>query len=273
MGRIYTTIQFISHFLRARRWDAFHSPYLFRLFIYCCDDQRVDPVFSRIESRRKEWMDSSVVVNRKDFGAGSVLHHKQDHVHVSRIAKHSLSLPFQCRFVSRLAAFANAGHVVELGTSLGIASAYLSIGAPRARIDTVEGDPEIAAMAKELMEALNLKNVHIHISTFNEFISAYEASMRKIDVLFLDGDHRLEATLQYYYSLKPYFHPGTIVVVDDIYWSKEMTGCWKALLTLPEVTQSVDCFHFGLLFFNTDFQNKEHHIVNLPARMMSGLKD
>jgi predicted O-methyltransferase YrrM len=267
MGRMYTSFQFASHLVMSRRWNAFHSPYLFKLFTLCCDDQQTDPAFRVIESKRREWIHSKETITRKDFGAGSSFQQKQDEERISRIAKRSLSLPFQCRFMSRLAAFMQPRQIVELGTSLGISAAYLSIGAPNAQMDTVEGDPEVAGIAKKMFESLQLRNIKVYNCTFDEYASQHHPSLEKIDLLFLDGDHRLEATIANYQALKAHFHTGTIVVIDDIYWSRDMTDCWKLLMASPEVTQSVDCFHFGLLFFNLDFRNKENHIVRLPLRM------
>ena len=43
-----------------------------------------------------------------------------------------------------------------------------------------------------------------------------------------------------------------------------MSDEWKKITALPEVTQSVDCFHFGLLFFKKDFLNRENHCIRLP---------
>jgi predicted O-methyltransferase YrrM len=268
MGRMYTAYQFVSHYLRSRKWSAFHSPYLFKLFTYCCEDRPGIRSFKEIESKRKELLSSQETISRRDFGAGSVYQPKEEKVPVSKIAKSSLSYPFQCRFMSMLATFSNANRILELGTSLGISAAYYSIGAQTAQIDTVEGDPEISKKATTLLRALHLKNVTVHCETFDDFISQYNPSSGKLDLLFLDGNHRMEATLQYYQGLKKYFHSETVVIVDDIYWSKEMTTCWEKLISFPEVTQSVSCFHFGLLFYNKDFLNKEDHEVHLPLRML-----
>ena len=268
MGRMYTSLQFVSYFLRSRKWSAFHSPYLFKLFTHCCEDQPGNLSFKEIEVKRNELLTNQESISRRDFGAGSVYQPKEEKVAISQIAKSSLSYPFQCRFMSRLAAFSNSNHIVELGTSLGISTAYYALGAPDAYVDTVEGDPEVAAQAVEVLDSLHLKNVIVHCETFDDFISHYNPSTGKIDLLFLDGDHRMEATLHYYQGLRKYFHSGTIVVVDDIYWSKEMTTCWEKLTSYPEVTQSVNCFHFGLLFYNQDFINKENHEIHLPLRML-----
>jgi hypothetical protein len=95
---------------------------------------------------------------------------------------------------------------------------------------------------------------------------------KPLDLIFLDGNHRSEALLQYYRSLRPYIHEHTILVIDDIHWSKDMHDGWSQLTGLPEITQSVDCYHFGLLFFRTDFINKENHLIRLPLKSELNLR-
>jgi predicted O-methyltransferase YrrM len=267
MGRTYTAFQFGAHLFRSRRWDAFHSPYLFRLFTHCCDDSTLSPSIGLIEKERTRLKDSAGIILRQDYGAGSSFAQKSKSEYVSAIARRALSLPFQCRFLYRLAAFTKPRHIVEFGTSLGISTAYLGFGAPEAVIDTVEGDPEISKLALTVFRNLGLKNITLHTRTFDTYISQNTEGSKTVDLLFLDGHHTSSALLHYYKGLKGKLHAGSIIVVDDIYWSADMHACWKSLICMPGVTQSVDCFHFGLLFFNPDFKNRENHIIRLPLRM------
>jgi predicted O-methyltransferase YrrM len=57
------------------------------------------------------------------------------------------------------------------------------------------------------------------VSTFEDFLASPGNHDRKIDLLFLDGNHHSKALLQYYEKLKSNFSANTIVLVDDIYWS------------------------------------------------------
>lgn len=268
MGRSFTAIQFFTHYWRSKRWDSFHSPYLFRLLTYCCNEQNMPQVFTDIEGQRKNLKRSTELIARQDFGAGSSFHTNQVNEPVSKIARRALSLPFQCRFLFRLAEFHKPGQIVEFGTSLGISTAYLASGAPGASIDTIEGDPAVAAKAAGVFEALGIQNIHLHLSTFETYIGNNNPDDVKIDLLFIDGHHNSTALWGYFDGLKNRFHEHTIVVVDDIYWSADMNTGWEKLISLPEVIQSVDCFHFGLLFFNPGFLNRENHIVHLPLNMI-----
>ncbi|MBK9104925.1 MAG: class I SAM-dependent methyltransferase [Saprospiraceae bacterium] len=267
MGWTYTAIQFGSHLLRSRRWDSFHSPSLFRLFTHCCNEQIRPEAYTRIERERDKLKNSTALISRKDFGAGSKYSPESKIERISAIASHALSLPFQCRFLSRLAGFIQPEVIVEFGTSLGISASYLGVGAPGARIFTVEGDPEVSEVASSVFETLGLNNIAIQTSSFDQYIACLPIDHLPIDLLFLDGHHTSAATIYYYQALRKYLHSGSIVIIDDLYWSADMQAGWQALIALPEVTQSVDCFHFGLLFLNPDFQQKENHTIRLPLKM------
>lgn len=268
MSRTYTATRYLSHFFRSKRWDSFHSPFLFSLITYCCDDRISHPLFESIERKRGDLRQSSEVIERRDFGAGTSYPQLKNKDSISRIARHALSLPFQCRFLYRLVVFTKSRQIVELGTSLGISSAYLAIGNTTSTVDTVEGDPEVAKVARKVFDQFRLDNIHLHVTSFDKFIADGLPGDKRIDLLFLDGHHTSAALWKYYHALKHYMTEHTIIIVDDIYWSADMTEGWKKLISLPEVTQSVDCFHFGLLFFKQDFLNHENHCIRLPMRGM-----
>lgn len=267
MGWTYTAIKFGAHLLSSRRWDSFHSPSLFRLFTHCCNEHEYPEAYTLIETERVKLKRSPDLISREELGAGSKYKADPGKKRISDIAAHALSLPFQCRFLSRLAGFMEPEFIVEFGTSLGISASYLGVGAPGAFIHTVEGDPNISAVASRVFINLGLNNIALQTLSFNQYIAGLPINHKPIDILFLDGHHTSVATIQYYQALRQYLHSRSIVIVDDLYWSPDMQAGWQNLIALPEVTQSVDCFHFGMLFFNPDFQQKENHIIRLPIKM------
>jgi hypothetical protein len=40
----------------------------------------------------------------------------------------------------------------------------------------------------------------------------------------------------------------SIIILDDIYWSKEMTNAWNELKNDKRFSISLDYYHFGVLF-------------------------
>ncbi len=267
MGTTYTVSQFFLHRFKAKRWDAFHSPYLFDLFTACCNELQAVNGAEALEKQRSEWMISNEQVKRLDLGAGAKSTSGTTSS-LASIAHHSLSKPFQCRFMSRLVQWKKPSIVLELGTSLGLSAAYMALATNEVRIHTVEGDPAVAMRAEQFFQQMKLRNITLHTLPFEEFLVQIKMILPRIDVLFLDGNHTAAALQSYYHSLKNFIDEDSIVIVDDIYWSADMTKGWNDLVQQPEVTQSVDCFHFGLLFFGKNFKQKEHHTVRLPAGML-----
>jgi hypothetical protein len=80
--------------------------------------------------------------------------------------------------------------------------------------------------------------------------------MRKIDFVFIDGDHTLKGTTEYVDTLLPHLHNDSIIAIHDIYWSKEMMSAWQACIQLKEVSLSIDFFDIGLLLFRKEVLQK-----------------
>lgn len=206
---------------------------------------------------------------RTDFGAGMTNAGKQHEKRISNIARQSLSLPFQCRFLYKLMKWIKPEICIEFGTSLGITTSYLSYGVDTGKIISIEGDPVIASMAQNIFDEMQIKNITTINSTFEVFIKKDLGKLETVDFIFLDGNHRSGPLLSYYQAMQPHLKSQTIIMVDDIYWSPDMHSGWNALIEKPEVTQSVDCFQFGLLFFSSDFIAKQNHLIRLPLRSIA----
>ena len=266
MSRLYPILFFFQNRFLSRRWDSFHSPYLFKLFTYCCDDQNDFDDFPFIEQKRKSLLRSGDKIKRIDYGTGKENKNLTTEELISKIARRSLSLPFQCRFLYRLMKLMKPKVILEFGTSLGITASYMAKGSVESMVITVEGDPGLVEKAIEVFSELETGNIQIVNSTFEDYLHDGLQEITSIDFLFLDGNHKSGPLISYYQALRPKFNSSTIVMVDDIYWSKDMQEGWATLIKMPEVTQSVDCYHFGLLFFNPDFLDKENHMIKLPLK-------
>ncbi|HUR30172.1 MAG TPA: class I SAM-dependent methyltransferase [Saprospiraceae bacterium] len=268
MAGLWEIGSYIQHRISSKSWRSFHSPFLFSLFRYILDDRISIPTFEKVEEKRKDFLNSKQKIQVNDFGAGS----KVNPLHISRaigdIARSSLSLPLQCRIMSRLATAVLAKNIVELGTSLGLSAAYLASAQSDSTVFTIEGDTEVANIADQLFQELELKNVVLINSTFERLFSSGTLPFNSIDLVFIDGNHRKDALVDYYQQLAPYFHADTIAVIDDIYWSKDMQAGWRELINMQAVTQSVDCYQFGILIFKKDFLQKQHHKVRLPLKSL-----
>ena len=81
--------------------------------------------------------------------------------------------------------------------------------------------------------------------------------MQKVDLVYFDGNHRLQPTLEYFNLCLQKKTPDTVFIFDDIYWSREMKSAWDTIIQNKEVTISIDLFKLGIVFFRSGIP-KQH---------------
>ncbi len=235
---------------------ALHSPFLFDFYRHTVQ-KREAISFPDIEALRSELYRDTRVLLPSQMGAGSMQGNQGKRI--SEIARTSLSPKKQNRFFAQVIQYLGCRTVLELGTSLGINAAYLAKSNPSGKVVTIEGNPEIGSIAQATFDKLKLSNVELIMGTLEEKLHQTVQKTGPLDFVFFDGNHREEATWRYVTTCLPHVHGNTLFVFHDIYWSKEMEQVWKRIISLPEVTASVDMFHFGLVFFRPQLQ-KQHMV-------------
>jgi predicted O-methyltransferase YrrM len=255
--------KFISYKINASnaKGHGVHSPFVYDFIRKVLLDKRKFYAYDVIESRRKEMMKDKRVLNIQDFGAGSRLK-KTNQRSVSEIAHSSLKPKKFSQLLFRIVNYYQPENLLELGTSLGITSSYLASAKEDAKLTTMEGSKEIAAIAKSNFEQLQLNNISIITGNFDDQLSTFLTSQNTLDFIFIDGNHRLEPTLRYFEMLLPKTQESSIFVFDDIHWSREMEMAWKQIQDHPQVTVTIDLFFIGLVFFRKENKVKQHFQIN-----------
>ena len=82
------------------------------------------------------------------------------------------------------------------------------------------------------------------------------------DLVYFDGNHQKQATLDYFEKLLPKVHNDTVFIFDDIHWSREMEEAWEEIKQHPAVKVTVDTFFWGFVFFRKE-QEKEHFVIRI----------
>jgi hypothetical protein len=254
----------LRFFLNAKTRYDLHSPFVAELAAQVLEDRRSFYAFSDIEIARHRWRFDREAIPASNLGAGSLVNaggprSAGDILHSSAVDAET------GRRLFRLAHWQKPATLLELGTSQGISTAYLASADRQARVFSIEGNPPLAEKAKTHFAELGLENIEVTAGSFEERLPAVLKKMERVDLLFIDGDHRETALLQYARQCAAYRTDDSVFVIADIHWSDEMERGWAQLCALPEVTLSVDLFHFGLLFFKKEFRERQHLAI-VPAR-------
>lgn len=152
--------------------------------------------------------------------------------------------------------------VVDLGTSLGMTTAYLAEATKPygGQVLTFEGCPETAAVARQNFERLAIRNVGVIVGNLDETLLPAIAGLPPVDFVFFDANHRYEPTVRYFETCLTNIHNDTIFVFDDIHWSDEMEQAWAYLKAHKAVSVTVDLFWVGLVFFRKE-QPKQDFVL------------
>ncbi|WP_214227036.1 class I SAM-dependent methyltransferase [Pedobacter sp. B4-66] len=247
---------YLKHRFTSKSRHGTHSPFVYKLTDEVIYDFKSKIEYKSIEAQRKKLFNDDSLVTVTDLGAGSHLN-KNRTKKVSQIAKNALKNPALAQLIFRLAKDNNPKSIIELGTCLGITTAYLSKACPEAEVITIEGCPETAKVAYNNFKELDLENVELQVGNFDVLLPDVIANAEKLDFVYIDGNHRKEATLNYFKWCLPKVHENSLLIFDDIYWSKGMKEAWEEIKNHPDVVVTVDLFWIGLVYFRKG-QAKEH---------------
>lgn len=259
---------FIKHYWSATRIDVLHSPFVFDLYNSCIKKKKINDDFIAIEKLRNELNNNHQIIFQNDLGAGAEKSIIKKNT-ISHFSKHHAKPHRIAQIIYHLIEHNNYKNIIELGTSLGISSSYIAsalrkkFNLTEINFTTIEGADEIAKCANENFKKLHLnKFIKLCVGNFDSALPELLRSYQTIDMAFIDGNHRYQPTMNYFNQLLSKKHNDTLLIFDDIYWSKEMTKAWEEIKNHSSVTVTVNLFFIGLVFFRKE-QTKEHFKLRL----------
>jgi predicted O-methyltransferase YrrM len=256
-------LKYLRYYLTASngKGHGTHSPFVFEFITKVLNDRTAYPDYEQVEQLRRELLQDQTLLTIQDMGAGSVVS-KTNQRTVASIAKNAAKPKKYGQLLYRMARHYQPKQVIELGTSLGITTSYLSRAVSNAgSISTVEGASPIAEVARQNFAKQDLKNITLINKPFDDCLAELQKADSRIDLLFIDGNHRKEPTLRYYEHFLPYMDANGMMIFDDIHWSREMEEAWEIIRQHPAVRCTIDLFFIGIVLFRSDFKEKQHFSI------------
>ncbi|MES2690681.1 MAG: class I SAM-dependent methyltransferase [Bacteroidota bacterium] len=254
---------FIKHYWSATRIDVLHSPFIFNLYNTCIARQPKPEELKPVEDLREQAFHDHTLLTQHDLGAGGRKNNARKKP-VSFFAKVHAKPKRIAHIIYRMVKKYGYENCMELGTSLGFTSMCIAKALPKnGHLKTIEGAPELAAVAQKHFNALSLQNkIELLTGNFDEVLPEMIKKHGTIDFAFIDGNHTYESTMDYFKQLLFKVNNNSVLIFDDIYWSKGMTRAWEEIKQHPEVSVTVDLFFIGLVYFRTE-QVKEHFVLRV----------
>lgn len=254
--------KYLEYYLHASnaKGHGVHSPFVFHFIKYIKNDQTPYACYRQIEAQRRQLLNDRRLVTVTDFGAGSAVI-KSHERRIDHIAASSLKPKKFSQLLFRMVQHYQPAVMLELGTSFGITSAYLASANPNGKLYTLEGAETIAGIAQDFFTKMHLQNIELRTGDFRHSLHPLLNTLGQVDFAFVDGNHRKQPTLEYFRLLLAKCGPHSILVFDDIHWSRQMEEAWAEIKAHEAVTLSVDLFFVGIVFFRKDFKEKQQFSI------------
>lgn len=255
-------IKYLTYYFNAEngKGHGVHSPFVFDIITKVLNDDRQFYSFQQIEELSLELLKNSETITIEDFGAGSRV--KKSSIRtISEIAHSSLKPKKYSQLLFKLVNYFSPLVIVELGTSLGITTAYLASANQNSSVVTMEGSTAIASKARANFKQLSINNIQVVEGNLDITLNNTLAQLPQIDFAFLDGNHLYEPTIRYFEQVLLKSNENTVIVLNYIHRSKEMESAWAHVQQHPSVRLTIDLFNIGLVFFRKEKLAKQHFLI------------
>jgi predicted O-methyltransferase YrrM len=263
---MYTSLQlaikYLNYYVTASngKGHGVHSPFVFEFITKILNDKTVYPAYKEVEDLRQQLINDKTILNIDDFGAGSAVS-KTNQRTIASIARNAAKPKKFGQLLYRAVRFYQPQTILELGTSLGITTSYLAKASKDAKVITMEGAKEILTVAKNNFNTLVLNNVETVAGNFDDMLPTVTRQLTSVNLAFIDGNHRLQPTIQYFETILAKTNNFSIIILDDIHWSEEMEQAWSYCKEHSSVTLSIDLFFIGILIFRKEIKEKQHFSI------------
>jgi predicted O-methyltransferase YrrM len=237
---------------------AVHSPFIYSFLINGIYQKTNKVWFNNFLKVRKSLLLNKTELVISDFGAGSKIF-KDNKRTIAQLTKNVSISKQKAKILFKIFNYFQPLSILELGTCIGLGTYTISVASKNAKIETVEGCENLAAIAQVFLKENKCENTKIYNQLFSDFFKILTQNI-SYDAVLIDGNHSYKATLDYFKAINLHIHNDSFIVFDDIHWSKEMNQAWEEIIQNKSVTISIDFFYFGIIFFRKE-QEKQHFVL------------
>lgn len=246
--------------IRYRGGYGVHSPFVFNLITKVIEEHCPFYAFNEIELLR-----SKLHYQKDQF---AYTDHKNGNIScrdtIANIVEKQAIRPKQGKLLFRLANYFKAKRIIQLGSSVGISTVYLTAYAKDIKCILLEKDKDQAAIARNTFSKLTYNPIDLRIGEYADLFSQALKEMESPDIVFfnnLPDEDLVKARTLFEEALK-YAGDQTLIIIPGIQTSPAMRKFWQSLSDYPEVRVTMDLFSMGLVIFNPKL-HKRNYIVYL----------
>jgi predicted O-methyltransferase YrrM len=247
----HRTYHLLQYLIKAKTKYYLHSPFIYQFYLNVLEGKTDTKA---IELLRAKLLADAATISFTDLGDNNKTKTKS----IQQIADKSSITKRYGNVLYRAAKYFQPNYTLELGTNLGLGTAYLASGNNNSTVITIEGSAAIQQLAIQNLQVANINNVSFRTGNFDSVLPEVFTHIPSFDLIFIDGNHRYQPTINYFESCLSKTSENSVIIIDDIYWSSEMTAAWNYIKAHPSVTLTIDIYRMGFVFFRSQQLAKEH---------------
>lgn len=248
-------INYLTYFFTSDTKYNIHSPFVFDFVVKVLNTRKQKPTYHSIELIRTKMLKSNAGIEILPLGATTFQNIRKEKLknvcyRTSKSAKY-------CELLERICSYYQPQLALEIGTSLGISALYQASGLANGILYTMEGNLDSIKVAKHNSDVLEMENMVFIEGNFDTQLPIFLNQIERLDYVFFDGNHQMDATLKYFEWCLNKAHTNSIFIFDDIRWSEDMQIAWEKIKKHPAVTLSIDLFVMGIVFFRIENEKQD----------------
>jgi Predicted O-methyltransferase len=255
----HLALKYFRYYVKASngKGHGMHSPFVYQCIQFILNNKNNYTAPQELSELRKQLLSNQNKIQVADFGAGSRTTSSNERK-ISQIARSALKPQKYSEILYRMVHHYHCSNILELGTSLGVTTIYLSKANPNAKVITIEGSNAVAEIAERNFGTYNCNNIKLVRGHFDSVLPNALEEFQSIDLAFIDGNHQYQPTINYFHKLLKKSDNDTILIFDDIHWSSGMEKAWEEIKAHESVRTTIDLFFMGLVLFRKEFLEKQH---------------
>ena len=223
-----------------------HSPFVYTFIKEILNDTRCFYAYEEIGFLKKELLRDKRKIN-----------YNGKETTIAELAKQSLPDKYN-QLLFRIIAYFKPKSILEIGSSLGISTAYLAAANENNQVDGVESNELVAIISKQNFRELSLQNVSIE-TLLDTLLTEAKRDKKTYDLIFVNDIS--EGISDIYLKISSLLNEDTIVVFRDINSSSAINKSWTKIKHQATITISIELFGMGFVFFRKEQLKKEHFAV------------
>jgi predicted O-methyltransferase YrrM len=213
-----------------------HSPFIYRLITHVIRERAGYYRLDEIESLRKTLCLNKGLIRYPNSRTGALLF--------------------------RLVVYFRSKHILQVGTSLGFSSLFLSSHRSELCCFALEPLAETAAVTQKICEHAGLTTVTVRAGHYANTLPGILHTMGTVDLLYLNGRYEQAERVQQIFTLCLPFLEDTAIIICEGLRQTSMRRFWKELRDHPKITATLDLFSLGIAFISPKL-HKKNYVVHL----------